>query len=169
MNSTFSKYDQSISENNYPINSYRNNNSYHKKGCSKKIKVILVICGVVIVGLTITIIAIVLSRRHKSDGNENLKPGNEEIEKTDEKDDETNKNEESNEDESDDDNPNKDPINIEISYIKDELRLFDIEKNITSRIYKESDNETQETMMKYICAFGIKNNTAKYTKDFLLF
>ena len=159
MNSTFSKYDQSISENNYSINSYRNNNSYHKKGCSKKIKVILVICGVVIVGLTITIIAIVLSRKHKSDQNENLKPGNEEIEKTDETDDETNKNEEPNEEESDDDNPNKEPINIEISYIKDELRLFDIEKNITSRIYKESDNETQETMMKYICAFGIKNNT----------
>ena len=56
------------------------------------------------------------------------------------------------------DNSNEKPIkNVNISYYKNELKIFDIQKNISSTIYGENENKEESSTFYYKCALGIKN------------
>jgi len=129
----------------------------------KKIIISGVILGILVAAGVIIVIAVVLNSDSKK--NKDLSP-------TSFSEDETDKNEESTDQESNKDNDDDDekeeeedddqydePIFIEISYNKDELRLFSIEKNISSIIHKENGTEEQKSVFKYNCVFGIKNST----------
>ena len=124
-----------------------------KKSNKKKIIIIVsVIAGIIIVGAVIGIIFALKGGDKKKKSTVTYIP--ETDEKTDDNDDNGDKNDDP-EDESDDE-----PILIDISYNQDELRFFNIEKNISSIINEENQRE-QNTTCYYVCTLGIKNKLEK--------
>ena len=124
-----------------------------KKSNKKKIIIIVsVIAGIIIVGAVIGIIFALKGGDKKKKSTVTYIP--ETDEKTDDNDDNGDKNDDP-EDESDDE-----PILIDISYNQDELRFFNIEKNISSIINEENQRE-QNTTCYYVCTLGIKNKVEK--------
>ena len=59
-----------------------------------------------------------------------------------------------------DDSPGTPIENVNITYSKNELKFFDIRKNIFSTIYGENENKEENSTFYYECVFGIKNKSS---------
>ena len=118
-----------------------------KKRCSRRTKIIIgVSIAAVIIGIAIVIIIAVSKSGKKKSSSKPSIP-----EDTGENDDDSEKDDK--------------PIDVKISYDKDELRLFNIEQKVFSIVYKESGSEELISNFKYVCVLGIKNNTNTTIKD----
>ena len=116
------------------------NKDYSPKKSKKKKKCIIIsiIVAIIIIGAVIGIIVAVKNKKNKKSS----------ISYPDEKPEEPEEEEE--------------PIFIDIKYTQDELKFFNIEKNITSTIKEEGDNQKdQNNTLYYVCTMGIRDKIDK--------
>ena len=135
-----------------------------KKEATKKKKkhklIIGVIVGIILwaVVIVIAVIAIPKIPKKKENGGGSGTPQNESDPNKD-----SDGNNEDDQNDSDDKNDDSDeetkdqPIFINISYNKDELKFFNIEKNISSTINGEGNKKEQNNTFYYVCTLGIRN------------
>ena len=133
-----------------------------KKEATKKKKkhklIIGVIVGIILLAVVIVIAIFAIPKGEGSGSGNGGTPQNESDPNKD-----SDGNNEDDQNDSDDKNDDsgeetKDqPIFINISYNKDELKFFNIEKNISSTINGEGNKREQNNTFYYVCTLGIRN------------
>ena len=115
------------------------NEDYSPKKSKKKKKCIIIsiIVAIIIIGAVIGIIVAVKSKKNKKSSISY------QDEKPEDKDTDVGNKQDKPEEEDEQDKPieEEEPIFIDIKYTQDELKFFNIEKNVTSTIKEEGDNQ----------------------------
>ena len=102
------------------------------KNKKKRWIIIGVAVGIIILAVAIVITVVLINKSHKTKHNSGK----------------------------DSDGNNEDqPIYVNISYNQDELKFFNIEKNISSTINPEGNKKENNNTFYYVCALGIRNKT----------
>ena len=136
------------------------NKDYSPKKSKKKKKCIIIsiIVAIIIIGAVIGIIVAVKSKKNKKSSISY------QDEKPEDKDTDVGNKQDKPEEEDEQDKPieEEEPIFIDIKYTQDELKFFNIEKNITSTIKEEGDNQKdQNNTLYYVCTMGIRDKIDK--------
>ena len=144
----------SYSHTNYPIQNYEVDSISKPKPKSKKKCIIIssIIAVVIAAGIVAIIVGVISSKKNKE-------PTKKPITYTDGdgEDSDSDSDSDSNSPESSDNVEKQIEKEVNITYTKNEFKIFNIEKNISSTIIGEEDIRDENFTFYYKCVFGIKN------------
>ena len=142
----------SYSQTNYPIQNYEVDSISKPKPKSKKKCIIIssIIAVVIAAGIVAIIVGVISSKKNKE-------PTKKPITYTDGDGEDSDSDSDSNSPESSDNVEKQIEKEVNITYTKNEFKIFNIEKNISSTIIGEEDIRDENFTFYYKCVFGIKN------------
>ena len=142
----------SYSHTNYPIQNYEVDSISKPKPKSKKKCIIIssIIAVVIAAGIVAIIVGVISSKKNKE-------PTKKPITYTDGDGEDSDSDSDSNSPESSDNVEKQIEKEVNITYTKNEFKIFNIEKNISSTIIGEEDIRDENFTFYYKCVFGIKN------------